>query len=416
MSQHPDVLIVGAGLAGLACARELVRQGVHPLLIEASDGVGGRVRTDLAGGFQFDRGFQVYLTAYPEGQRVFDAAQLNFRLFRPGARVWFGGGWHQLADPWRDAGAALRGILSPIGSLEDKFRIAKLRAECVRGSLDELYARPEVSTLERLRTAGFSTAMIDRFFRPFFGGICLDAGLGVSSRMFDFVFRMMATGDTVVPARGMGELSNQLAAQAAPARIQLHTRAIRLEQESDGWRVLTQPDGELRARRVVVAAEGPEAARLIPALGPCGSRSVTCHYFTAAEPPPNAAWLHLNGEGAGPVNNVAVMSEIASGYAPSGRSLIAVSLLEAAAGPAADSIPAVRAQLAQWFGPAARDWEHQRTYAIRHAQPAIAGPLTDQPAAIGPGLFICGDHRATPSIHHALLSGRRAAAAVIESA
>lgn len=407
MSLSGDVVIVGAGLAGLACSRELTLRGIDNLVVDASDGIGGRVRTDHADGFQFDRGFQVYLTAYPEGQRVFDPAKLDFRRFRPGARIWFGRRWHLVADPWRDTGAALRGILSPIGSLGDKFRIAQLRTECLSGAVEDLSGRPELSTADMLRESGFSSAMIDRFFRPFFGGICLDPQLSVSRRMFEFVFRMMATGDTVVPRGGMG----QLPAQLEPRKLILDQAIASIRPEANGWRLRSDTGDSLRARALVVATDGAAAGRLIPGVEPCRFRGVICHYFSAPEPPADSAWLLLNGEGTGPINNVAVMSEIAPEYAPAGRALIAVTVLSGGT-----ELAPVIAQLRTFFGAAADSWTHLRTYAIPHAQPARPGPLTERPARLAPGVFVCGDHWSTPSIHHALRSGRLAAEAVAAEA
>jgi monoamine oxidase len=57
-----DVVVVGAGLAGLSCAKQLSGMGRRVILLEASDRVGGRVRTDVVDGLNLDHGFQVLLT------------------------------------------------------------------------------------------------------------------------------------------------------------------------------------------------------------------------------------------------------------------------------------------------------------------------------------------------------------------
>ena len=190
----PDVVIVGAGLAGLCCARELVQRGVGCVLLEASDGVGGRMRTDLVDGFRLDRGFQVFLTSYPEAQRILDFNKLQLRPFLPGALVRFHGRFHELTDPWRRPFAAIRSVWSPIGSLADKLRIASLRHQSLRGTSEQRFLDPEITSLELLQRCGFSESMIDRFLKPFFGGIFLDPRLQTSSRMLHFVFRMLSTG------------------------------------------------------------------------------------------------------------------------------------------------------------------------------------------------------------------------------
>lgn len=179
------VLIVGAGLAGLACALELHNKGIEFVIHEASDGPGGRVRTDFVNGFQLDRGFQVYLTAYPEGRRVLNYEALNFGRFSPGAMVRLSGRFHRVMDPWREPFLALSQILNPVGSMKDKLLVARLRAVSLAGTPDDLLQKPETTSMKALQGYGFSQNMIERFFRPFFGGIMLDSQLQVSSRMLE---------------------------------------------------------------------------------------------------------------------------------------------------------------------------------------------------------------------------------------
>ena len=409
----PDALIVGAGLSGLCCAKHLMERGLSCQIIEASDAVGGRVRTDHVDGFTLDRGFQVLLTAYPETQRVLDYAALDLHPFYPGALVRFNGRFHRVADPWRHPLDGLRSLLSPIGTTRDKLRVARLRHRVRSGSLDALFNQPEQTTLEALQAAGFSAAMIDRFFRPFLGGVFLERELQTSSRLFEFVFRMFSLGDTALPAAGMGAIAAQLASgfPANTVRLKTHVQSV----NPDG---MVLDSGEsLQARAVVIATEGPEAARLLQELSPPPSRRVTCLYFAADTPPITDALLILNGDRAGPVNNVCVPSSIASTYAPAGAALISATVLEdAAVQDAALLETAVRAQLSGWFGQSVHRWQHLRTYRLHHALPAQAPPALSspqRPVRLESGLYVCGDHRETASIHGAMVSGRRAAEAIV---
>src|SRR5208282_2277031 len=178
------------------------------------------------------------------------------------------------------------------------------------------------STKEALVSAGFSKEMIHHFFRPFIGGILLDGELKSSSRMFEFVFKMLSEGDTALPAQGMGAIPAQLAEKLPAGSVRLNAHVDSLH-ESD----LTLTSGEtLRARAIVVAAEGPAAAHLIGEVEPA-SRSVTCFYYSADEPPISEPLLVLNGDGAGPVNNFSVISQIAPSYAPAGKHLVSVTVL-----------------------------------------------------------------------------------------
>ncbi|MBE3032537.1 MAG: FAD-dependent oxidoreductase, partial [Actinobacteria bacterium] len=166
-----DVIVVGAGLAGLCCARELASQGVDVLVLERSDAAGGRLRTDEVDGFLLDRGFQVLLTAYPEARRALDYERLGLRPFYAGALVRHRGGFARVADPLRHPLDAARNLRSGPGSLVDKLRVARLRRRLSRASLNEVLEAPQVTTAEALRLEGFSREIVDGFFRPFFGGI-----------------------------------------------------------------------------------------------------------------------------------------------------------------------------------------------------------------------------------------------------
>jgi phytoene dehydrogenase-like protein len=411
MSTSADVLIIGAGLAGLCCARRLAEDGVTFQIIEASDGIGGRVRTDEVEGFLLDRGFQVLLTAYPEAQRVLDYSRLDLKSFSPGAFSWFAGRMNRLVDPWRMPGMWREALRSEFGTLGDKLRLARLRRRMKGSSIKEIFRRPERPTKDALRAEGFSQEMIHRFFRPFFGGILLDGDLKSSSRMFQFVFKMISEGDSSLPARGMGAIPAQIAEKFPADSIRINARVDSLHENE-----ITLDGGEtLRARAIVVATEGPAAAHLV-GEAEHASRSVTCFYFAADESPIPYPMLILNGDGAGPVNNLAVVSQVAPSYAPAGKHLISASVLGIQELTDAQLSGFIIAQMKNWFGLAARSWKLLKAYRIPQAQPeqypgALAPP--ERSVRVRPGVYVCGDHRDNASIQGAMVSGRRAAEAVL---
>jgi len=409
-----DVIIVGGGLAGLCCALRLHQGGIPFLLLEASDGVGGRVRTDRADGFLLDRGFQVLLTAYPEAQKVLDYRALDLRYFYPGAMVRFGGKFYKVADPWRHPLDGLKGVFSPVGAIGDKMKVGRLRRKTMKGSVEDLFRRQETTTLESLRGVGFSEKMIDRFFRPFLGGVFFDRELGISSRMFEFGFRMFSSGETALPGGGMGAIPNQIASRLPADSLRLNSRVESIQDRS----VILSSGDKLTAHALILATEGPETARLLGEEKQAGSRSTTCLYFAADAPPFMEPLLILNGEGQGPVNSVTIPSLVAPAYAPQGQALIAVTIIGLPSLRDDQLTAAVRSQLAGWFGPRVSAWRHLRTYWIRHALPLQIPPLPDPTAPVRPvrpGLYVCGEFGNPASLQWAMASGRRAAEAVTQA-
>ena len=407
---NPEVTIIGGGLSGLCCARRLHEAGVSFRLLEASEEFGGRVRTDEVNGFLLDRGFQVLLTAYPEAQDVLDYDALNLARFAPGALVRYRGRFHRFTDPWRSPRHLFATASSPIGSLTDKLRVARLRSRVCRSSLDKLFERPETTTINALRQEGFSKRFIESFFRPFLGGVFLERDLDTSSRMFDFVFRMFATGNVVLPAGGIGEIARQITNKLPDETLRTGASVEAFE----GTTVRLTSGESLQAGAVVIACEAPAAAKLLVDPTPPSGRGVTCLYFAAERPPIEEPILVLNGDGVGPINNLCVPSQVTPTYAPASQALVSVTVLGL---PDGDVEASVRKQLLDWFGPDVIAWRHLRTYRIPYALPSQAPPAlspVEKSSTRGDHLFVCGDYLDTASIQGAMVSGRRAAECVMQ--
>ena len=406
------VIIVGGGIAGLTCARRLLAQGLTVQVLEASDRIGGRIKTDEQDGFLLDHGFQVLQTAYPEARRELDYDALDLRFFAPGAMIRIGGRFFTVADPLRRPGRALSTLTAPIGSIGDRLRLLRLTSRVVRGKLEDIFEQPEMASIALLRAEGFSETMIRRFFVPFFGGVCLDHKIRASSRVLAYVLRMFATGEAALPAMGMARIPHQLALDLPKGGIRngMRVRAVR----GDG---VTLDDGtSLPARAVVVATAAPETERLLGLPPKAKSISETCLYFACARETWHPPYLVLNGERSGLINNVVFPSVVSADYAPADRSLVGVVVLGIPDDTDAALIERVRMQLVEWFGALAKKWEHLRTYRIVHALPDQSPPTPNpaRPQAMAaPGVFVCGEYGSLPGIQWAMVSGGHAAESVL---
>ena len=395
-----DVVVVGAGLAGLACARHLTAAGVQVTVREAEPEVGGRARTDEVDGLLLDRGFQVHNTGYPEAARVLDHAALDLHAFAPGALVRIGDRLHRVGDPRRVPAWAPSTVRAPIGSLADKARIARSAVFAGLAPPARLLARPETTTAQALRDRGFSPTVIDRFLRPFLSGVFLEDRLDTSSRFFDLVWRSFARGAQCLPASGIRALPRQLADRLPDGTVQL-SRPVR--------RVAPGRADDARVRAVVVATDPPGAGRLLDLPVP-RMHGVTTHYHLAPDPPVREPAIVLDGERSGPVVNTVVLTNAVPSYAP-GRHLVSSSVVS---GDAAE--PAVRAHLARLYDVDTRSWQHVARYDVREALPDQSPPMGTfrRPVRLRTGLYVCGDSRDSASIQGALVSGRRAATAVLQ--
>ncbi len=403
-SADTEVVVVGAGLAGLAAAHHLSRHGCDVVVVEASDQAGGRVRTDSVDGWRLDRGFQVFNTAYPEPGRVLDPGALDLQAFYPGVAVYAGGRLHYLAHPLRKPGRMLTTLRAPVGSAVAKAGLGLLSARDALVPASRLKALADMSTAVALGGWGLSGPLVAQFLRPFLSGVFLEGDLETSARFFHLVWRTFIRGRICVPARGMQAIPQQLAAGIAGLRLGQPVVAV-------GPGSVRLAGGEfLHARAVVVATDPGTATELVPSLPAVAMHGVTTFYHRAPElsaPPPV---LVLDGEER-LIANTAVLTEVAPSYGPGGGSLVSTSVLAA---PDEAVEPAVRARLAALYGTGTASWDLLATYRLPAALPAVppAHPLR-QPVRIEPGLYICGDHRDTPSIQGAMVSGRRAAQAVL---
>lgn len=420
------VIVVGAGLAGLTCARTLAQHGHEVLVLEATAGVGGRVRSDYADGYTLDRGFQVLFDAYPAVRRHLDLTALDLRAFDPGAIICCNGRRATLTDPLRDhdVGSVVDAGITPAVTLRDKLLVLKLAIHLRSQSIAQVLDGPDTMTVTYLRALGFSIEIINRFFRPFFGGIFLDRSLETSAKCFKYDFKMLSEGQTALPAGGMGEISRQLAAPLLEqGRVQFHQHVLELLTDDGQVRGVQLEGGQRHsADALVVATPASEAARLTELPLPTAARATVTLYFTGDEPIYRSKKIVLNAAPDAFVNNAQLLTNVAPSYAPIGKHLLSVTVL---------GNPDISTELL--YKNALRDL-HQMFRGDLAAQAALAQyqPLRAyripfaqfaQPPAIHPtlpanrteraGLYLAGEYTEASSLNAAMISGEKCAANIL---
>lgn len=404
---RPDVLVVGAGIAGLNCAATLTERGYRVEVVDASDGVGGRIRTDVVDGFRCDRGFQLLNPAYPAARRYLDLKALQLGTFDAGVAVAGARGIRVVADPVRGAGYLPRTITSGYFRPIELLRLARWSAPAV-GRVRSLLAGTDTSLGHSLDRAGVTGRLRQEILAPFLTGVLAERTGSTSATFGKLLIRSFLLGLPGVPALGMAAIPEQLAARLATP-VRLHTRVNAVAAGAGGLRVDTDA-GSIRPRVVVVATDPAAAGRLLPISAP-RMKGLTTYWFSTQEASTPLKLLLVEGGGrtAGPVVNTAVMSHAAPSYAPAGRHLVQATALR----PDDADEAQVRAHLSRMYGRSATDWELLVRHDIDRALPEQLPPLRHrQPVDLGDGVFVAGDHRDTASIQGALVSGRRAANAV----
>ncbi len=396
-----EVLVVGAGLAGLSAATRLAAAGCDVHVLEAGSHAGGRLATERIDGFVIDRGFQVLNTGYPRAADLdLDALQLGW--FERGAVVRVDGRAYRMVDPRRRPLALPDLLTAPLGGVREKAALAAFSVLRGYGPVGALRRTPERTAEQALRSAGVGDAALERFLRPFLAGVLLESELATSSHYLDLLWRSFVRGAIGLPAGGMQAVGEQLAGRLDGERLHLGTPVHTVAPGA-----VTVSGSSLRAEAVVVATDPATAARLLPGVTASAPREVTTHYHVL----PGSPWpspLIVLGQPDGRLVNSVVLTDAQPRYSPDGRALVASSSL------ARTAERDVREEVARAHDVSPGDLDHLTTITVTGAQPTAVPPLRlRRPVDLGDGVYVCGDHRDTPSIQGAMASGARAARAVL---
>jgi len=450
-SDPVDICVVGGGISGLTAAITAAQSNSGKtnriVLLESSSEIGGRVSSERSDGFIFDKGFAVFIDAYPQAKTLLDFEALDLQPFDPGALVKIPGksSLARVADPRRQPRYVLQTLFTPVGTLRDKFRLLPLFLYLVTKDVSSIFEDEEQDTLSILKNGyGFSDKMISEFFEPFLVGIYLCPLEEQSSRMFHFVMKMFIDGSATLPRNGMQAISDQLLSKAQSLNVDVRFDSPVCNLSVDdrtGIKSVTigSVDNILEARKVVMATEGLVAQSLLATLDGFGflkesekqpQRSIGCIYYSFESPPPILEpVLILNGERCDTViNNVCFPSQVSKTYGSKNRGLCCVTMLESTLkkyeGQHDVLDTMIRQELAGWFPDyhhtIGNQWKRERFYTIKNAQPShFQGPAPANfnggrdctnfmGAALPEGIFICGDHMATATLNGAIESGRNA--------
>lgn len=420
------IVIVGAGLGGLVCGRILQRAGHTVEILEASDGVGGRVRSDKVNGFVLERGFQVLFTAYPAAKRQVDFDQLDLKTFDPGAIIAKDSRRYTLSDPLRDPVAVFSSALAPVVTLQDKIKTGLLAASLLRKTIGETIAGPDTTIEEYLKTEGFSEKYINNFVRPFFGGVYLDNTLQNSAKAFKFDFKMLSQGKTTLPAAGISRIPEQIAAELSNRNaIRLNSKVTELVKDKSGRCTGAKLEsGEtVTGDVVVVSTPAPEAARLTGLDMPKGQTSTINLYYSGTAPLYSGKKLVLNANPDLFINNLVLVTNISPEHAPAGRQLLSCTVLgvsdesdETLYKKGLDDLKRIfkgdsKAEAAlEGYKPLA-------VYRIPYGQfaqpPGIHPTLPDNRSGL-PGLFFAAEFTEASSQNAAMISGEKAAKLILK--
>lgn len=403
---NKSVIIIGAGLAGLTAAKFLKQFGFSIKIFEASDGVGGRVRTFKKDGFLLDKGFQVLLGAYPVAKEILDFKALKLKPFLSGAKVLHHNGISNVVDPLRQPSGLFETIFSPIGNLKDKFLMLKLKLVLYTKNVEQIFEEEEQSTKAFLMQYGFSEKMITNFFVPFLGGIFLEKELTTSSRMFNFVFKMFGEGEALLPEEGIQAIPNQLAEGLQADELFLNTRVAHINKNE-----ITLDNGSLYEADYILIATNELNLPTFKVKEPGNFRKVLNLYFKTKTKPFTDALIGLVAKPNCLVNNIAVLDNVSPSYNTGDQFLISLSIIDNIFNVSLEEIiNKSKDELSFWFD--VSDWEYVDKFEINYALPnqdSIIYKPKPESLVIDTNIYICGDYLTNGSLNAAMLNGKTTA-------
>lgn len=402
--------IVGAGISGLIAAKTLEAQGYSPIIIEATDSVGGRVKTDVIDGYQLDHGFQVLLDGYPKAKEHLDYSALQLQEFLPGATIFSNQKSQTIGDPLRNMGLLFPTLTASVGTLSDKLKILKLNTYLKKKSINAIFETEATSTLAYLKAKGFSDQIIQQFFKPFFTGIFLEANLETSSRMFEFVYKMFGEGLATLPKAGIGAISEQLKSQLKSTEFLFNTKVDTVSDTS-----ISLSNGKTLGTHFTIITSG--ASHLIDNLNNQDVKWKSCYnlYYEVETKTISKSLIGLIADEDALINNIFFHNSLETTQ-KGGKELLSVTVVKDHKLTAEELIKRVEVELLNYCN--INILKHIKTYDITQALPNIDHlqyDISPTETQIKPTIFLAGDYLLNGSLNAAMISGERAAQGVIMS-
>lgn len=405
MKDKETIYIIGAGVSGLIAAFELEKEGLKPVIIEQTGEIGGRVKTISEKGYAMDLGFQVLLSAYPLAKNYLDMDALELKKLESGAMIYVNNKTYRIGDPLRNLNVLFPTLFSNIGSIIDKVKILKLNSRLKHKSIDEIFNSPEVSTLQYLIDFGFSDKIIERFFKPFFGGIFLESSLKTSSRMFEFVYKMFGEGYATIPKLGIGEISNQLGEKLNNTDFRFNSEVKEITKD----KILMSSGEEIPHNGVILAANSNSIIN--PYKRPVIEwKACMCIYFEVDQTniPKNTIALISDSESY--ANNLYAYTDVKTG-----NNILSVTAIDFDKKTDEEIIDKINSEVKKYTG--ALKIKYIQHYRINKALPDIQNlkmTFQQKEDKVNNNIFLAGDSLMNGSLNAAMESGRLAAKALLE--
>ena len=403
VNKKTDIVIIGAGIAGLACAMKLKKNNRNFIIIEQSDRVGGRVGSIKENEYIFDLGFQVYNTEYYKTNSLLNLKELKLKVFKPGASIYNGRRFEILSDPFRDPSTILETFFSGMTTFKDKIKILTLKRALSNYCISEDQSE-DMTTLKYLKSYGFSNKIINGFFKPFFSGIFLENQLETSSKFFKNVFSNFNKGYAAVPVNGMQAIPDQMVKNLNPHNLLLGNKVI----EAKNPEKIVLENNEIIEAKYMVLTGGSNSLVNNHIVE---FNSVRTFYFSSRVKVKHSKYINLFPYDS-LINNIAILSSVSENYSPEGNTLFSITIIESDLSKS-ELIDIIQDKLSTYYGDEKSNYIFMKEINIKQATIKQKTGYFDLKIEDKKNILFAGDYTTYGSIEGAVVSGIKTAEKLI---